>query len=278
MGPPRVCLSKASPSRYHGRSRPDSPRSLISVPRLVVHELSESASAQELAGATAVVIDVLRATTTIVTALAAGAHAVVPCLTIDDAHRAVARLPPGTGLLAGERGGLRIEGFDLGNSPAEFTPDAVNGKTIVMTTTNGTKALVHARGAEQILVGAFVNLSAVCAAARSKSNVHLLCAGTDGEVTDEDVLVAGAMTEMLADSDAWHLSDRALASRDAWRCVAAGHPSDRHARLVEAMRASLGGQNLLAVGMAGDIELAAALDRFRIAPRYHVGDGMVRGT
>ena len=157
------------------------------VQRLNVHALPEVVTAEDLAGTTAVVIDVLRATTTIVYALAAGARAVVPCLTIEAAHERAAAMAAGTALLAGERGGLAIPGFDLGNSPTEFTPEQVGGKYVVLTTTNGTKALLHCRAAEQVLVAALANLSALCGVLTDCPRVELVCAGTDGHVTEEDL-------------------------------------------------------------------------------------------
>ena len=117
-------------------------------PTLNVYALSKLVEPAELAGATAVVIDVLRAGTTIVYALAAGAEQVVPCLEVADARAMVEQFPAGTALLGGERQGLPIEGFDLGNSPDEYEPARVAGKTIVLTTTNGTRAMASAREAD----------------------------------------------------------------------------------------------------------------------------------
>ena len=98
-------------------------------------------------------------------------------------------------MLGGERRGKRIEGFDLGNSPAEYTPEAVGGRRVFITTTNGTRALHHARLARRVVVGAFVNLSAVVASVRDEPRVDILCAGTDGSETREDILAAGAIVE-----------------------------------------------------------------------------------
>src|SRR5262245_39532454 len=107
-----------------------------------------------LAGKTAVVIDVLRATTTIVQALATGAKEIVPLQEVDEARRLAEKLGEGA-ILGGERGGVLIPGFDLGNSPAEYTAAKVAGKTVVFTTTNGTRALQRCKMAERVLIGAF---------------------------------------------------------------------------------------------------------------------------
>src|SRR5262245_13937729 len=128
---------------------------------ILVHLLPGSFEPDDLRGGMAVVIDVLRATSTIIHALAAGARSVVPCGEIEDARQMAIAAPRGTVLLGGERGGLRIPGFDLGNSPAEYAHGTVAGKTIVITTTNGTRALVRAKEARRVLIGALCNQSAV---------------------------------------------------------------------------------------------------------------------
>src|SRR5690606_2289074 len=112
-----------------------------------------------------------------------GAREVIPCTDIAEAQRIAASFPPGEAVLGGERGGLRVEGFDLGNSPAEYTREAVGGKTVVFTTSNGTPAMESCRNAKRILLGAFVNLTPLVEVLRGEHAVHLVCAGTHGEVT-----------------------------------------------------------------------------------------------
>lgn len=267
---------------------------MSSVRCLDLYLLPDLARPEDLAGRTAVVIDVLRATTTIVHALAAGARAVVPCGEIAQARQTAQRL--GTdALLAGERGGLPIPGFDLGNSPAEFIPPRVEGKTIVFTTTNGTRALLRCAGAECILLAAFVNFSAVCAELAGRDEVAIVCAGTDGHVTREDVLLAGAIVDDLAGSGhlpgsdtagsrqpaagcrksgkaVWRLNDQAQIAADAWR-AAVRLLTDRPLGMT--LRASRGGQNLIEIGQENDIDLAAQIDRFDLVPRYDPARGQV---
>src|SRR5271167_3781383 len=128
---------------------------------LHLHLCPEFAAPERFAGGVAVVADVLRATTTIVHAIAAGCAAIRLCRTVEEARRLAAELPAPV-LLAGERDGLPLPGFDLGNSPGEFTSERCRGATLVLTTTNGTRALLHAAAAQRVLVAAFANLGAVC--------------------------------------------------------------------------------------------------------------------
>lgn len=238
-----------------------------------VHMLPALTAAEALAGQTVVVIDVLRATTTIVHALAAGATEVIPCLEVDGARNVAASLGGDGVVLAGERRGLPIDGFQLGNSPAEFRRETVGGKTIVFTTTNGTRAMQLCRDAREVLLGAFVNLSAVVAALRDAEVVHLLCAGTGNQITREDVLLAGAMLDHLLVERPAELSDQAELALDAWRTVA--HDL-ANVPLAERLRSSCGGRNMLKTGQASDIELAAQIDRFDIVPRLDVGQWNIR--
>lgn len=219
------------------------------------------------------VIDVLRASTTIATALAHGAAAVRPVAGIEEARGLAAVLGAGT-LLGGERGGVRIPGFDLGNSPLEYTPDRVAGKTIVITTTNGTAALHACREAREILVGALVNRTAVADEVRRLAGdsvpVHLVCAGTDGEITAEDVLAAGAILDAAAGS-VEALDESAREAVAFFRRVAAA--VDVQSGLVAEFRRSPGGLNLVDLGMEADLPVAAAIDSLAVVPRLDRASG-----
>src|SRR5204862_138036 len=156
------------PSERASSQDPRAPR-----PRLVSRTIdvvltADTVVATRLRGASALVIDVLRASTSIITALANGAAAVVPVERVEEARARKATLDPGT-LLAGERHGDPPEGFDLGNSPREFTPARVCGRTIVLTTSNGTRALLAARPAAAVGVAGFVNATAAAAWARERA-------------------------------------------------------------------------------------------------------------
>jgi 2-phosphosulfolactate phosphatase len=159
---------------------------------------------RDLTQTTCVVFDVLRATTSMVTALANGASAIIPAAQIPESLELQARTPGS--LLAGERDGLRIRAeltggvdFDLGNSPREFTREKVAGKSIVITTTNGTRALRACASAQQVLVSAFVNLEATAHHLRDRKPEQLLlvCGGTFEQMAYEDVLAAGALCDSL---------------------------------------------------------------------------------
>ena len=160
----------------------------------------------DLSETTCVVFDVLRATSSMVTALAHGVEAVYPVSTIPEALALQSRLPGS--VLAGERHGERIDGFELGNSPFEYG-SAVCGKTLVTTTTNGTGALRACEGARVVLVGALLNLGALAQELRNRNpaRVLLVCAGTFEEFALEDAYAAGLLVEALGDaqlSDAAH--------------------------------------------------------------------------
>jgi len=156
------------------------------------HELEK----KELAGKSVVVIDALRATTTMTVGFENGAAAFVPVATVEEARDLVARNPDF--LLAGERRALSLEGFHLGNSPRDYRPEKVKGKTIVMTTTNGTRALVIARGGAEVFIGSFLNLSAlVDRLIEAERDVLIGCSGEKDLFCLEDTVCGGAIVERL---------------------------------------------------------------------------------
>jgi 2-phosphosulfolactate phosphatase len=235
----------------------------IDMPAIDVHFIPDTCDPGRLTDCVAVVIDVLRATTTIAVALQSGASAVRTCVDIQQALQWRASDP--RVLLGGERGGVRIDGFDLGNSPAEYAAEAVAGRLLVMTTTNGTRAIDHCRPAAEICLAAFVNLSTVMAwlanVAATRS-IALVCAGTDGRVTREDVLLAGALVDRLRGPLPRHMvSDAARIACDAWLAVA-------DTRLESALHNCQGGRNLLTLGMEPDILRAAQIDSAAVLPRW----------
>ncbi|MGZ9126006.1 MAG: 2-phosphosulfolactate phosphatase [Candidatus Binatia bacterium] len=244
------------------------------MPRTInVHLLPSLVAPVELTGKVVVVIDVLRATTTIVYALAAGAVEVIPCLEVDEALL-LAGQNRETSILGGERGGRKIENFDLGNSPLDYTPAKVGGKSVVFTTTNGTRALMRCRSARRLVISAFVNFSAVCRALAEEDAIEIVCAGTDGEVTREDTLLAGAIVDELLRVANLQINDQAEIAADAWRS-AIGDLTGQ-SPLSNAMRRSRGGRNLIEIGQENDIDIAAQIDRFDIVPELDLAAWRIR--
>jgi 2-phosphosulfolactate phosphatase len=224
-----------------------------------VHLLPELIPPDRLVGGLAVVVDVLRATTTIIHALAAGCTAVRPCAEVEEARELAGEMRAGRVLLGGERGGVQLPGFDLGNSPREYTAKLCHGNTLVLTTSNGTRALLRAVEAERVICAGFVNYSAVCEQLRHDPRpIHIVCAGTEGEVALEDALLAGALVDFLCEAGDMRLNDSA---RLAWDCF------EHHGQvLLGALELSMGGAKLRALGYDDDIRAAAQVDQFTLVP------------
>jgi 2-phosphosulfolactate phosphatase len=219
----------------------------------------------------AVVIDVLRATSVMTTALAAGAKRVETCQSVDEARRLATQSDQIRKLLCGERACKKIEGFDLGNSPAEYASDVVQGRTLVLTTTNGTLAIEASAEAQQMVVASFLNLSATIQRLREAGTVHLICAGTNGQVTAEDVLLAGAICEELNRKEQIDfVGDDTILARQLWlgwmgstKQTALG---DRQTALAARLAQSQGGRNLVALGYHADLQFCAQIDRLEVVP------------
>ena len=233
-------------------------------PRPSVSVLFEPAARPkaDLAGATAVVIDAIRATTTIVTALAAGCREVVPCRTDAEVRAEAERRPPGSVVTAGERGGRRIEGLDLNNSPSVMTAGRVGGRTLLLTTTNGTQAVRDAMAAETVLIASLNNRSAVARrVAALGRRVVFVPAGTVGAVSREDTLVAGAVIAALLEEgvpDAFSLDDSARVALEAWRAAAG--------RLGEVFRQTSGGSAIVRLGLDADLDVCIQVDVTDVVP------------
>jgi len=251
-------------------------------PLLHVYALPHLVQPEELAGGTVVVIDVLRATTTICHAVAAGVDEVIPCLEVEEAL-ATAESLSGKVVLGGERKGVRIDGFDLGNSPGEYTPDRLDGATLAFTTTNGTRAMHHAHLAPRVLLAAFVNASAVVQALLDEPQVYILCSGTCDQYSEDDVLLAGMLVERLERIGGFSYAQNAQAAtaREYWLHSfplpkAMGAESLEPELLVPKLRLSAGGRNLIAVGLEDDLVDAAQIDRFDCVPEYYPATGRIR--
>ena len=163
---------------------------------------AQQAQGINFSGQTAVVIDVLRATSVITTALENGAREVIPVKTVDEAQNLYAQCDTAKTLRGGERNALKIEGFDLSNSPLEYKKKVVEGKTLILTTTNGTNALNNIIGADEVVLACFRNGAAVVEhivglSHRGSSDIAIVCAGTESHFSLDDGLCAGMIIELL---------------------------------------------------------------------------------
>jgi 2-phosphosulfolactate phosphatase len=221
----------------------------------------------QVAGRTIVVIDILRATTVVCAALQHGARAVLPASSTEEALRLAQTLGGADVVLCGERGGRAIPGFALGNSPREMTPDAVRGRTLVMTTTNGTPALLATQGAAAVYLAAAVNLSRAAAAARdvldARGELLILCAGRERAFALDDAYAAGRLLTAVLGGRRRRtgMNDAALASLDLVHRY--GTSWERP------LRASRGGCDLLALGFEADLVDAAREDAYPVLPVFH---------
>jgi len=215
----------------------------------------------------AVVIDVLRATSTIVTALDNGAAGIIPVLDPDAALTVQRRLGRARTCLGGERDSVKIDGFDLDNSPASYAHEVVNGKTIIFTTTNGTRALLEAaRDKTVVLCAALLNRATIAAAlaARDDEEALLVCAGSAGALSFEDLLCAGAIVDALQQLERHLLiTDAARTALTLWQSY--GN------RITTAMASSAHAKALVRHGLAADIAACARLDVSTTVPRFADG-------
>ena len=215
----------------------------------------------DLTGKTVVVTDILRATTTITFAMANGATVITPVLTPEDAFRLAADQP--NTLVGGERGGMKVDGFDLGNSPREYIQAIVSDRQVVLTTTNGTRTLQACRAAERVLVGSFLNLRAtVDRLAQVEGELVLACSGREGGFCTEDTVFAGACVAALAETQ---LTDAAETAKILYQ----GHCED----LLGMLKNCYHGRSLASIGLGEDLEFCAQMNLVDVVP--HLVDGRI---
>jgi 2-phosphosulfolactate phosphatase len=235
--------------------------------KLAVHFTPVGVGANAIAGKPVLVIDLLRATTSMIVALANGARAIIPAASADDALKLAQNLEKGHVLLAGERRAERIPGFALGNSPVEMTAEAVGGKTLVMTTTNGVQALMAVDDARPVLIGAAVNFSAAAAAAwrafEQAGELTILCSGQDRAFALEDAYAAGRFVEAIVPGRlrrAVEVNDAVIAVRELVR----RYGNDWK----KAATASAHARYLKQHGFAADVAFAVQVDTYPLVPVY----------
>jgi 2-phosphosulfolactate phosphatase len=247
---------------------------------LFAHLLPALVAEETVAGGVAVVFDILRATTTIVHAMSAGARKVIPTLdeqTAMELAKKAAPLADGRpgAVTGGERRGLLIPGFDLDNNPFAYTPEVVGGRTVVFTTSNGTKAMLHCRAADVVYVGAFVNLSALVERlSRETRPIHLVGAGTMGKVSLEDCLAAGAVGHELFQRgccrEEEETDDQLGLAVSAYRQAVASRDG-----LLGAVSRSFGGRNCTRLGFTDQIARAATVGMFEVVPVFDPQTGEI---
>ncbi len=214
----------------------------------------------------AVLIDVIRATTTMLVAFQRGCAGVIPAQSPDEARAVRARLADQGALLCGEQGGLRIPGFDLGNSPREVLAAAVAGRPLILCTSNGTRALAALGGVPELWIGSFRNAGAVGRAlARGTGDVLLACAGKDVAFCLEDAACAGAIVHALraAAGGPLEAADAAAAAE----LLFLHHRAD----LLSMLRGAEWGRRIAALGFGEDLPLCAELDAAPLVPRVQAG-------
>ncbi len=218
---------------------------------------------KEMAEKAVVVIDVLRATSTMVVAFENGCQAFIPVATVEEAKKLAAEPGNSNFLLGGERRAMPLAGFHLGNSPRDYIPEKVKGKIIVMTTTNGTRALIAARQAAKVFIGAFLNISAVSAALLATNrDVLLACAGEKDLFCLEDTLCAGALIKKLMEvNKEVTLTDAALMAKILYAHL--------EKDLYGILSSCEWGRYLIGLGLQEDVRLCAQVDVSAVVPIFN---------
>jgi 2-phosphosulfolactate phosphatase len=213
----------------------------------------------ELQGKIVVVVDIFRATSTMVAALAHGITAIKTCADLEECRA----MSTGGYLIAGERNGIKADGFQLGNSPLAYLTGEYSNQKLAMTTTNGTLAISKSIGADEILIGAFPNLTATVTYLQSKDkDVLIHCAGWKGKFNLEDSLYAGAMTKALESTH--------LAEDDAAIAMKALYEKEGH-NLKEFLSQASHAKRLQNHNIDSDIDFCLTLDLYSLVGRVHQG-------
>ena len=211
---------------------------------------------------TVVVIDVLRASSTIVTALNNGAREIIPVTSVEFAVKSSGGLFTGQTIIGGERNTRKIEGFTFGNSPLEYTEDKVSGKSIIFYTTNGSRAVVKAKFSENLFVASYLNLSAVASElAELDKDIEILCSGSGNAISLEDIICSGKLiTEIQKLKEDILLSDSSKAS------ISLNKSFGKN--ILKMLRETEHGQTLLINGFEKDIEYCSKLNLLEAIPVF----------
>jgi len=215
----------------------------------------------DLSDVTCVVLDIFRATSSIATAMANGCQAIIPVVSVEQAKQLAGKKT--AFLLAGERQSQKIDGFDFGNSPFDFSRDKVQDRQIIMTTTNGTTAIQATATAFCTLIGSFINAGAVCRQAKQYGkDVLIVCAGTNRLFSLEDALCAGLLVDNLLDGNVVP-TDAALGAALMYKHA--------QTQLAEVAQSSRNGMRLCGLGRTEDIEYCLRVDEIDCVPEFRSG-------
>lgn len=214
-------------------------------------------------GKTTVVIDVLRASTAIITAIDNGCREIIPTDTVDAAMEIAQRLGRNEVSLCGERSSKKVKGFNLGNSPSEYSRNTIGGKTLVYTSTNGSGAIIRSRNSDLSLIGAFVNISAVArSTVQGEDDIIILCSGEDGTFSLEDTVCGGMLITKILDirgsSEQIDFNDAALAAQVLYRTYA--HD------ILGMLKITNHGRHLTEIGFGNDLDFCAIIDTTTVIP------------
>ncbi|MFU0800595.1 MAG: 2-phosphosulfolactate phosphatase [Xylanivirga thermophila] len=233
-----------------------------------VYPTRDSVIEKEIKDKVVVVVDVLRATSTIITALYNGCKEVIPVMDIEEAMVMTKNYERDAFLLGGERNAVKIEGFDLSNSPLEYTRDKVEGNTIIFTTTNGTKAIKQAGDAKKVLIGSIINADALCGALLDlDADVAFVCAGTEGRFSLDDIIAVGAIISRLK-------SKGAQLSLDDLAMVCLYLYESNKSSLHDILKDTYHYKRLLEEGFTDDLKYCLTPNRAPIVPMYK--DGVIK--
>lgn len=231
--------------------------------KITILESANCIFGKNLKGKNVIVIDVLRATSVIVTALENGAKSIYPFKEIESA-----KLNCKNGLLAGERKGLKITGFDFGNSPLEFTREKIQRKDIFMTTSNGTRAIENSLGADNLYIACYLNVTAVSKKLlEDKKDIVILCSGTDDKFSLDDSLCAGIIAKKISEEADVQMDDFSLSLK---------RLAELSSNIENILKDSKHYSYLKSIGHEKDLEFCTQIDLYNIVPQYI--DGKIKAS
>ena len=220
---------------------------------------------EDIRGKTIVVIDVLRATSTILTALNNGARSVIPVENMGTAGKIATNLDATSYLLCGEKDGNKIDGYDLGNSPFEYDETTVSGKSLILNTTNGTKTLVRCIHGSKVYIAGFLNIKAICDQLKNDSNeISIVCSGWKGRLSLEDVLCAGYIV------NEFYNGKIPVDAKDGAK-VAMGLYGQFGKDIFNTVYATNNAKRLIGLGFEEDIAYCCEINKFDFAPEFKEG-------